>query len=103
MNQVLPILVSTLAGTVLGALIAWLLTHLYARLALRDLRKQRDQFERYSRTLTNLLKSWEEHGQVELTRDTRGEITGGRISAAENTTTLPGQSKPGSGAVSHRT
>lgn len=79
MNQVLPILVSTLAGTVLGALIAWLLTHVYARLALRELRKQRDQLERYNRSLSTLLKSWEDQGQVELTRNAREEITGGRL------------------------
>ncbi|MHB1870923.1 MAG: LapA family protein [Steroidobacteraceae bacterium] len=79
MNQVLPILVCTLAGTVLGALIAWLLTHLYARLALRELRKQRDQLERYNRSLSTLLKSWEDQGQVELARNAREEITDGRV------------------------
>lgn len=76
---VLPILLSTLAGTVLGALIAWLLTHLYARLALRDMRRQRDQLERYNRTLATLLKSWEDQGHLELSRNARGEITGGRL------------------------
>jgi uncharacterized membrane protein YccC len=81
MTQVLPVLLSTLAGTVLGALIAWLLTHLYARLALREVRKQRDQLERYNRTLTMLLKGWEDHGQVELSRNARGEVSGGRILA----------------------
>ena len=81
MNQVLPTLVSTLAGTVLGALIAWLLTHLYARLALRDLRRQRDQVERYNRTLTTLLKAWEDQGHVELSRNARGEITSGRLTS----------------------
>lgn len=81
MTQVLPILVSTLSGTVLGALIAWLLTHLYARLALREVRKQREQSERYNRSLTMLLKSWEDQGQVELSRNARGEISGGRILA----------------------
>ena len=81
MTQVLPVLLSTLAGTVLGALIAWLLTHLYARLALREVRKQRDQLERYNRTLTVLLKGWEDQGQVELSRNARGEISGGRVLA----------------------
>ena len=31
MNQALPYLVCTLSGTLLGALIAWLLTLVYAR------------------------------------------------------------------------
>lgn len=79
MTQVLPVLLSTLAGTVLGALIAWLLTHLYARLALREMRKQRDQFERYNRTLTMLFKGWEDQGHVELSRNARGEVSGGRV------------------------
>ncbi len=78
-SQVLPILVSTLAGTVVGALIAWLLTHLYARLALREVRKQRDQMERYNKTLTTLLTGWEDQRQVELSRNARGEIAGGRV------------------------
>ena len=99
MNQVLPILVSTLAGTVLGALIAWLLTHLYARLALRELRKQRDQLERYNRSLSALLKSWEDHGQVELARNAREEITGGRVLPTGTTEPSPS----GSGTALRRT
>lgn len=93
--QVLPTLVSTLAGTVLGALIAWLLTHLYARMALRDLRKQREQLERYNGTLTTLLKSWEDHGQVELLRDERGAIKSGRIVASGGAGAVAGQPQPG--------
>ena len=99
MNQVLPILVSTLAGTVLGALIARLLTHVYARLALRELRKQRDQLERYNRSLSTLLKSWEDQGQVELTRNAREEITGGRLLPTGAT----GPSASGPGTALRRT
>lgn len=95
MNQVLPIVVSTLAGTVLGALIAWLLTHLYARLALRDVRKQRDQMERYNRTLTTLLKNWEDQGQVELSRNARGEIAGGRVVPSGGAPALTDRSESG--------
>lgn len=102
MNQVLPILVATLAGTVVGALIAWLLTHLYARLALREMRKKLEQFERYNSTLTNLLKSWEDRGQIELSRNARGEITGGRVSGTEGTATLANPSSSGAGGASHR-
>lgn len=82
MTQALPVLLSTLAGTVLGALIAWLLMHLYARLSLREMRKQRDHLERYNRTLTQLLKSWEDQGHVELSRDARTDISGGRVLSA---------------------
>jgi hypothetical protein len=91
---VLPVLVSTLAGTVLGALIAWLLTHVYARLAVRDLRKQREQLERQTRTLTTFLKAWEEQGSVELLRNDRGEITGGRLRLPSGTAALPDRSGP---------
>ena len=79
MNQALPYLVCTLSGTLLGALIAWLLTHVYARQALREARRQREAAERYTRTLTTLLKSWENQGRVELSRDEHGVITGGQI------------------------
>ena len=79
MNQALPYLVCTLSGTLLGALIAWLLTHVYARQALREARRQREAAERYTRTLTALLKNWENQGRVELSRDEHGEITGGQI------------------------
>ena len=79
MNQALPFLVCTLSGTLLGALIAWLLTHVYARQALRELRRQHDEADRYGRTLTTLLKNWENQGRVELSRDERGEITGGHV------------------------
>ncbi len=94
MNQVLPILVSTLAGTVLGALIAWLLTHLYARLALRELRKQREQLERYNRTLIQLLKAWEDQGQVELSRNARDENTSGRLVPTGTAVTVREPSDP---------
>lgn len=99
---VLPVLVSTLAGTVLGALIAWLLTHLYARLAVRDLRKQREQLERYNRTLTTFLKAWEEQGHVELSRNDRGEITGGRLRLPSGSPALADQSDPGPGGAPRR-
>ncbi len=102
MNQVLPILVSTLAGTVLGALIAWLLTHLYARLALREQRKAREQLERYNRTLTQLLKAWEDQGQVELSRNTRDEITSGRIVPIGSASGLPATSDTNAPGASRR-
>jgi len=72
-------LASTLAGTVVGALLAWLITHVYARKALRDMTRQRDRLERYNRVLTALFKTWEDQGHVELARDPKGEITGGRV------------------------
>jgi uncharacterized membrane protein YccC len=79
MTQAFPYLVCTLAGTLLGALIAWILTHIYARQALRDARRQREAAERLSRTLTDLLTTWENQGHIELTRDAHGVITGGGI------------------------
>ena len=99
---VLPVLVSTLAGTVLGALIAWLLTHVYARLAVRDVRKQREQLERYNRTLTTFLKTWEEQGHVELLRNDRGEITGGRLRLPSGPAALADQSDAGPGGAPRR-
>ncbi len=79
MNHALPYLVCTLSGTLLGALIAWLLTHVYARQALREARRQHEAAERYTRMLTTLLKNWENQGRVELSRDEHGVITGGQI------------------------
>ncbi len=79
MNQALPYLVCTLSGTLLGALIAWLLTHVYARQALREARRQREAAERYTRALTTLLINWENQGRVELSHDEHGAITGGQI------------------------
>ena len=84
MNQALPYLVCTLSGTLLGALIAWLLTHVYARQALREARREREAAERYTRSLITLLKNWENQGRVELSRDEDGEITGGQIQLEGN-------------------
>lgn len=72
-------LAGTLSGTVVGALLAWLIAHVYARKAARDLARQRDQAQRYNRVLTALFRAWEEQGLVELARDPKGEITGGRV------------------------
>jgi hypothetical protein len=79
MNQALPYLVCTLSGTLLGALIAWLLTHVYARQALREARREREAAQHYTRSLITLLKNWENQGRVVLSRDEHGEITGGQI------------------------
>lgn len=79
MNQALPYLVCTLSGTLLGAFIAWLLTHVYARQALRQARRQGEAAERSTRALTTLLNDWESQGRVELARDEHGVITGGQI------------------------
>lgn len=91
-------LAGTLAGTVVGALLAWLITHVYARKALRDMTRERDRLERYNRVLTALFRTWEEQGLVELARDPKGEITGGRIvrphsgtPAVAGTATNPGK------------
>ena len=72
-------LAGTRAGTGVGALLAWLITHVYSRRAVRDMARQRDQVQRYNRVLTALFHAWEEQGLVELARDPQGEITGGRV------------------------
>lgn len=91
----------TLAGTVVGALLAWLITHVYARKATRDMARKRDQLQRYNRVLTTLFHTWEEQGLVELARDSEGEITGGRVmrpqSASKAVTGGNTESGPGSG------
>ena len=79
-------LAGTLSGTVVGALLAWLIAHVYARKAARDVTRQRDQAERYNRVLTALFRTWEEQGLVELARDPKGEITGGRVIPPQSST-----------------
>lgn len=69
----------TLAGVVVGGLLAWLISHVYAHRATRNMARQRDELARYNRVLTALFHTWEEQGLVELSRDSAGEITGGRI------------------------
>lgn len=97
LNQALPYIISTLSGTLLGALIAWILTHLYARQALRELRRQRDEAQRYARALTTLLKSWENQGRVELSRSESGDITGGQVLLEASAAAAP---RKGTGALS---
>lgn len=87
-------LAATLAGTVVGALLAWLITHVYARKALRDMTRERDRLERYNRVLTALFRSWEEQGHVELARDPKGEITGGRVLRPQSAVPTVAGSKP---------
>lgn len=93
-------LAATLAGTVVGALLAWLITHVYAHRATRAMARQRDELERYNRVLTALFQTWEEEGLVELARDPKGEITGGRVRAHGASTAVVGGSAaavPGTG------
>ncbi len=85
----------TLAGTVVGALIAWLIAHVYARKSARDLMRQRDRLERYNQVLTTLFRTWEEQGLIELTRDPKGEVIGGRVIRAHDTAPAVSGGKPG--------
>ena len=78
-------LASTLSGIVVGALLAWLITHVYARKAVRDMARQRDQAQWYNRVLTALFRRWEEQGLVELSRDSKGELTDGRVIRSHST------------------